>query len=308
MNTVTPLNPSSPLPAALTRLQPWRSGVALALDWALIGASLAAAMRWPQPLVWGVAAVLIARSQLALAVLMHEAAHGLLAQRRGLNDALGQWLAAGPLWLSLPAYRSGHLQHHRSPMTADDPVARVFGIADYPVSRAELALRLARDLCGLGYLLTLRDLWRDRHRPRPPAPRTSAGQTVSVVASIVVGNGLLAGGLWALGHGGLYLGLWLLPSLTLLQLFARIRAITEHAGYPASTDQRMNARSVVRPSWQTFFCGPHGIHFHIEHHTHVRVPCYHLAAVHQHMRDRNELPPGNLFAGYGDVMRQVVVR
>ena len=41
MNTVTPLNPSSPLPAALTRLQPWRSGVALALDWALIGASLA---------------------------------------------------------------------------------------------------------------------------------------------------------------------------------------------------------------------------------------------------------------------------
>jgi fatty acid desaturase len=62
----------------------------------------------------------------------------------------------------------------------------------------------------------------------------------------------------------------------------------------------------VRPSWQTFFCGPHGIHFHIEHHQHVRVPFYHLPAVHALMQARGELPAANLCTGYGQVLRQVL--
>ena len=303
------------LPDSLARLSPWRSAAALALDWALILACLAAAIAWPRPLVWLGAAVLVGRTQLALAVMMHEGAHGLLAARRGLNDFIGQWAAAGPLMLSLPGYRRGHLRHHRAPMAADDPVARVFRIADYPVPPRELAWRLARDLAGIGYLLTLRDLWRDRQGQASGPARTPAGdvprrrrEAAGVAASILVSNGLLLAGLAALGHPGLYLGLWIAPALTWLQLFARIRAITEHAGHRPDEDQTRNARSLVRPNWQTFFCGPHAIHYHIEHHHWVRVPFYRLREAHALMAARGLLPERNLYRGYGRVLREVTRR
>jgi len=294
------------LPLALRRLSPWRSALALALDWAMIALCFAAAIRYPHPLVYLLAALLVARTQLALAVMMHEGAHGLLARRQTHNDRLAQLCAAGPLFLSLFAYRQGHLQHHRAPMADDDPVAIVFGIADYPVSRRRLAARLLRDVTGIGYVLAVRDALR-RRRARVsesgvPAP---AGHLPLVLGSIAVSNGVLLGTLAALGHAGLYLGLWLLPALTFLQLFARIRAIAEHAGYPACADQRHNARSIVHRSWQTFFCGPHAIHYHIEHHQYVRVPFYRLPDVHRWMRAHGQLPAANLYRGYGAVLREV---
>ncbi|MDL5365855.1 fatty acid desaturase family protein [Xanthomonas sp. NCPPB 2654] len=294
------------LPPALRRLSPWRSALALALDWALIALCFAAAIRYPHPLVYLLAALLVARTQLALAVMMHEGAHGLLARRQTHNDLLAQLCAAGPLFLSLFAYRQGHLQHHRAPMAEDDPVAIVFGIADYPVSRRRLAARLLRDVTGIGYLLAVRDaLRRRRRRPSAQVAPAPAGHLPLVLGSIVVSNGALLGTLAALGHAWLYLILWLLPALTFLQLFARIRAITEHAGYPACADQRRNARSIVRRSWQTFFCGPHAIHYHIEHHQYVRVPFYRLPAVHRWMREQGQLPQANLYRGYGAVLNEV---
>ncbi|NYF23115.1 fatty acid desaturase [Xanthomonas sp. JAI131] len=294
------------LPPALRRLSPWRSALALASDWAMIALCFAAAIRYPHPLVYLLAALLVARTQLALAVMMHEGAHGLLARRQTHNDLLAQLCAAGPLFLSLFAYRQGHLQHHRAPMADDDPVAIVFGIADYPVSRRRLAARLLRDVTGIGYALAVRDALRRRraHAPESGAP-APAGHLPLVLGSIAVSNGVLLGTLAVLGHAGLYLGLWLLPALTFLQLFARIRAIAEHAGYPACEDQRRNARSIVRRSWQTFFCGPHAIHYHIEHHQYVRVPFYRLSAVHRWMRAHGQLPAANLYRGYGAVLREV---
>jgi fatty acid desaturase len=100
-------------------------------------------------------------------------------------------------------------------------------------------------------------------------------------------------------------GLWLLPALTLLQVMGRVRAIMEHAGYLAGKDQRLNARTIVRPSWQTFFFGPHAVHFHIEHHENVRVPFYRLSGVHRAMASQGLLPASNLYRGYGAILREV---
>ena len=295
----------TPLPDELTRISPWRSALALALDWAIIIACFSAAMRVPHPLTYVIAAILIARTQLALAVLMHESAHGVFHPNRRVNDFFGQLFAAAPLSMSLFSYRAGHLQHHRVPMAANDPVAVVFGIADYPVSRGELAWRLLKDVTGIGYVLSLRDFAQGKFRhvlpPRKPSPSTTA----LVLGSILAAHAALLGVLHAAGHAMLYVGLWLLPSLTLLQVFARIRAITEHAGYPYSDDQMQNARSIVRPNWQTFFCGPHAIHYHIEHHQHVRVPFYRLRQVHDYLAAQGVLPAPNLYRGYGQVLRDV---
>ncbi len=293
------------LPEHLTRINPLRSIGALVLDWALIAACFAGAIYFSHPLAYVVAAILIARTQLALAVLMHESAHGLLTRKRRVNDFVGQVFTAAPLMLSMFSYRTGHLQHHRAPMAADDPVAVVFGIADYPVPRKELAWRLFKDATSIGYFLSVRDFMRGKHRHVMAKGKPQPGSGALVLASIVITNGVMLGALAAAGHPWLYLGLWLLPALTILQVFARVRAITEHAGYPFATDQMQNARSIVRPNWQTFFFGPHRIHYHIEHHQHVRAPFYHLQEVHKVMESQGILPKANLYRGYRQVLKDV---
>jgi fatty acid desaturase len=187
-------------------------------------------------------------------------------------------------------------------------VALVFRIADYPVTRRELVRRLCRDLCGLSCFSSVYDVVAGKHRQLAlsPAAPASAQQKWLVRTAIAGSHGLLLGTLCLTGHPLLYAGLWLLPAVTLLQLFARIRAITEHAGYPEAGDQMSNARTVVRRSWQTFLFGPHCIHYHIEHHCHPRAPFYRLPKVHQAMLP--VLPPANLYRGYGRVLRDVSTR
>jgi fatty acid desaturase len=287
------------------RLQPWRAVAALATDWGLIAAAFASAILWPHPVTYALAAILIARTQLALAVIMHECAHGTFLPSRRVNDAVGQACAAGPLCLSLRTYRAGHMQHHRAPMTHDDPVAIVFGINDYPLPRRRLVVRLLGYLCGLAYFSTAVRLARGDYRDVLPHVDKTRAYAAWEVATMVASNGLLFGVLALCGHPWLYLGLWTLPSLTLLPFFGHIRAIMEHAALPEGEDQRQNARTITAPSWQTFLCGPHGIHYHIEHHLHVRLPFYHLGKAHRRLADAGHLPASNLYRGYGGVLRDV---
>ncbi len=291
--------------AGLFLLKPWIGGLALLADWGLIAAAFACAALWPHPVIYLLAALLIARSQLALAVLMHESAHGLLLRGQKANDRLGQWLAAGPLFLSLCTYRAGHLKHHLHPMEHDDPVVAVFGLGDYPLPRGKLALRLLADLCGVGYFISALRFARGDYRAIMPRVDKSPRQALAQVLSMLVSNGLLFGLLAWSGHPWLYLGLWLLPAITLLPLLGRVRAIMEHAGLPVAADQSRNARSIVRPSVQTFLFGPHAIHYHIEHHLYVRVPFYHLGGLHRQLATAQLLPEGNLYQGYGGVLRDV---
>lgn len=291
--------------ARLFRPQAWRGIAALAADWGLIAAAFACAILWPSPLAWVACAIVIARTQLALAVMMHESAHGLLLPSQTINDALGQAFAAGPLCMSLKTYRAGHLQHHRTPMRFDDPVALVFGINDYPITRRRLILRLLGDLLGIGNLLTARKFMRGDFRGIVPVTPKSNRYKAWELATMLGTNGLILGVLALCGHAWLYLGLWTLPSLTLLPFFGRIRAIMEHAGLPECTDQSRNARTIVRPSWQTFLFGPHAIHYHIEHHLFVRMPFYRLGKLHRQMAAEGLLPAANLYAGYGGVLRDV---
>lgn len=286
-------------------LKPWRALLALVVDWGLIAASLACVIAWPHPLIYLLAAVIVARTQLALAVMMHESAHGVLLRGQWLNDTIGQALAASPLFLSLATYRAGHLKHHLAPMEHDDPVAMVFGINDYPVPRRTLLARLFSDLCGISYVVSAFRMARGEYRDILPPAVKSPGTLTWEILSILAANGLLFGVLAHSGHPLLYPGLWLLPAITLLPFMGRIRAIMEHAGLPACNDQSQNARTIIRPSWQTFLFGPHAIHYHIEHHLYVRMPFYHLATMHRQLAALQLLPPGNLYSGYGAILRDV---
>lgn len=193
-------------------------------------------------------------------------------------------------------------------MQADDPVALLFCVHDYPVTRSRLIVRLLAYACGIGYVTSVVKLARGAFAHALPKVEKSRAYAAWEIASMLVGNGALFGALALAGHPLLYVALWTVPSVTLLPFAGQVRAIFEHAGLPAGADQSRNARTIVRRSWQTFLFGPHAIHFHIEHHLFTRMPFHNLPVVHRQLAQLRLLPDGNLYAGYGAVLRDVSVR
>src|SRR5215468_10924255 len=98
--------------SALLEMSDWRSWLSLAINWALVGAAMALVAVWPNPLTILVALFVIGARQLGFAVLMHEAAHRSLFANRAVNDFVGNWLCAFPIWSDTRPYRPYHLQHH----------------------------------------------------------------------------------------------------------------------------------------------------------------------------------------------------
>src|SRR5262244_2507225 len=119
---------------------------ALAVDWGLVFASFALVAAWPNPLTVIVALFVIGARQLGLAVLMHEAAHRTLFANRRLNDWVGNWLCAFPVWSDLRPYRPYHLQHHAKTWTDEDPDLAL--ATPFPITWASMRRKIWRDLSG----------------------------------------------------------------------------------------------------------------------------------------------------------------
>lgn len=238
---------------------------------------------------------------------MHDAAHKRLFTNPNWNDYVSQLLLAAPVFFNVMAYRTFHIKHHKAPLAADDPDISLIG--GYPVSRQSFVRKILRDLSGLSYFKFIRYFISRARAERGRAVRSDGKRSgpSALMANIMIlaVNALLAvilasaDALWA------YFVLWLLPSLTVLQVLLRIRGITEHAGYEPNADQRLNARTVVNP-WQTFFFAPNGVNYHIEHHLYPSVPWYHLASVHKLLLARGVLPAKNCYTSYTQVIRELV--
>ena len=69
--------------AAVTARSDVRGLWCVAHAWLVIGASMALYALWPNPLTFVVAVILIGGRQLGLAILMHDAAHGVLDAHEG---------------------------------------------------------------------------------------------------------------------------------------------------------------------------------------------------------------------------------
>lgn len=287
--------------------------LAVLVDWGGVAALFALPVLWPHPLVYLVAMVLMARQQLALAILMHEAAHQRLFATRLLNEYGGQLFTAAGINFSMPVYRALHLKHHRIPLTDDDPDLSLIG--GYPIDAGSFRRKLVRDLLGVSYFkfvlyfvrgaLTIRKKRSDAVAAGEVPRDASKVPAWFIAASILAVQGTIFAALWAAGHPWLYLTLWWLPLMTALQLLLRVRGIAEHAGYQPNADQRYCSRTVLNPL-QTFMFAPHCVAYHIEHHVYPGIPFFNLPRVHALMAERNALPPENVYTSYGAVIRDLV--
>ncbi len=288
-----------------------RAWLTLLVNYGLIAASMALVAYVPNVLTVLLALLIIGTRQLGLAVVMHESSHQTLFKSRRLNDFVGNWLAAYPIYLSADMYRTHHIEHHAKTWTDEDPDLPL--ATPFPVTKASMLRKVARDLLGvtgtkqlIGTTYLVIKAVRGEEVDAGTLPmRMSKGPALRMVAGTVVTNLLVFGVLWALGHPMLYL-LWVGAWLTTNKLVARIRSIAEHAVVPDPTDPIGQTRT-VRAGWlERLFIAPNRVQYHLEHHLLMTVPHYNLPRFHEMLRERGMLDDACIADNYAQVLRQAV--
>jgi len=289
---------------ALVRHRDLQSWLSLAIDWGTVFAAMALVAAWPNPLTIALALLLIGTRQLGLAILMHDAAHRALLRDRKLNDWVGNWLCAYPVWTDVKPYRPYHLKHHAKNYTAEDPDLGL--VKPFPVTRASLKRKIMRDLTGqTGWKRAKATLERDLGWSQGQQARTFGG--VDNLRGVAVTNLILFLVLLVAGQPLLYL-LWVAAWLTTFQLVTRIRAIAEHAMAPDPADPLRNTRTTVVRWWERVLIAPNGVNYHLEHHLLMTVPHYNLPRLHRLLRDRGVLEGAFVARGYASVLRAASAR
>jgi fatty acid desaturase len=258
------------------------------------------------------ALLVIGTRQLGLAVVLHDAAHHAVFRSEKLNDWVGNWLAAYPIWADIKPYRHYHLQHHAKNWTKDDPDLDL--AIKYPVTRESMQRKVWRDLSGQVGWKRVKAIWKrdvgGRQGKTGRGTHVSFGKTADTgmpgwhnLRGVVITNALLLGLLWAVGHPALYL-LWVAAWMTTYSLVVRLRSIAEHSMSPDPTDPLRNTRTTRASWWERLLIAPNHVNYHLEHHLLMTVPGYHLPRMHRLLRDRGALSGALISDSYLEVLRQ----
>ena len=292
------------LAAVRARSDGW--GLALvAHAWAVILAAVSLFVLWPNVFTYLLAVVLIGSRQLGLLILMHDGAHGALCHTPWRNRLLAQVFCAWPTFADTYVYRHYHLKHHTRTQLPDDPDIILTGY--YPISRASLRRKLSRDLIGRTGFAQRKAQWlqalgragqslpeRCAHYWRALGPQTVVNLVMVLLAS-------------ALGHGWLYVTLWLVPLLTWQQLVLRVRNIAEHAVVRAPDDMFGNARTTLANGLERLLVAPYFVNHHLEHHLLMWVPCYRLPLLRRFLVENGYGARIETERGYLAVLHKVTV-
>jgi fatty acid desaturase len=316
-----PLDWNQPLPRELLRPFLVRSDRAgwrmLAFNWGLILLSAALVMWRANPLTVALALVVLGGRQLGLGILMHEAAHRSLFKSQGLNEWVGQWLCAAPMFVELAIYRRYHMTHHMKAGTGDDPDLPNY--EHYPVSRASLRRKLLRDLTGrsglraFAALLHLYGSGGEAARAAGYSYRSagsdknwSLGTLLANSWRCIVANLLMLAACVAAGHALVYL-LWPLAWLTTYMLFSRIRNAAEHGALPGTREPDIwrNTRTVLAAWWERLTVAPNYVNYHFEHHLAPAVPAHKLPEFHRWLRAQGAYERATLERGYARVLARM---
>ncbi len=281
-------------------MRDWRSWLSVAINWALVFASFALVAWWPNPFTVVVALLVIGARQLGFGVLMHEAAHRSLFADRRVNDWVGNWLCAYPVWSDIRPYRPYHLQHHAKNWTTEDPDLVL--ASPFPIDKSSFLRKVWRDLSGqTGWKRLKATIRRDLGTSQGRVKRNfDAG--MEAFHGVLITNGILLAILTLAGHPALYL-LWFVAWLTTYSFVMRIRSIAEHAMIPDPTDEMKNTRTTTARWWERLLIAPNCVNFHLEHHLLPTVPHYNLRRMHRMLRARGALADACVAPSYADVLR-----
>ncbi|MDA0339467.1 MAG: fatty acid desaturase family protein [Proteobacteria bacterium] len=287
----------------LRKRSSWRGAALVLHAWGLIFGSMAMVVIWPNPLTFILAIMIIGGRQLGLAILMHDAAHGLLFPNRKVNDWVANWLCAYPVISDVTIYRPYHFTHHRNAQQDNDP--DLWLSAPFPITRASFRRKTIRDLTGQTFVRQYATLFgptADGARPQDRKPFFKNLQG-PIITNLVLLAAAIASGCW-----WLYPTLWVLPAATWRMWVTRIRNIAEHAVVPDRGDPLRNARTTLLDLFTRLFVAPYWVNYHLEHHLYMWVPCYNLPKAHKRLVAQGLLPEMEVRHGYVGLMKEATSR
>lgn len=277
----------------------------LAHCWGVIFAMMALFVLWPNPLTFFIAVIVIAGRQLGMAILMHDAAHGILFKTPRFDKFFGQNFLAFPIGLDLGLYQTYHLKHHKYTQTDKDPDIGLS--APFPVSKSSFWRKVARDLSGMtGIRLRFGQIFKLIKSSGKNKTQSEKIFDIKYVLGPYLINVLMFIAFALAGYWWLYFALWLFPLLTVFQLFLRIRNIAEHAMTSKDDNPLTHART-TKANWiERVFVAPYWVNYHIEHHVYMYVPCWQLPKLHKAMLENGYGPEMEIKKSYLDVLRSAV--
>ncbi len=262
---------------SLSVLRPVITVGQILFDWTLILGSIAFASQSDSILVSVLAFFIIASRQHALLGILHEGVHYRLFNSKLLNDSVGNFLAAFPLFWDLHAYRENHFQHHKYLNTDQDPDYKRKNKHEewqFPNSKFYLAKLFVRYLWGFGILENYRFfLVMSGHFPLNEKIKQPA-QIKKIITKIVYYGAIL----YTLHHFGQLANFgvyWFVPYFFLYPLFQKYRSIAEHFALPFEGELSATRNVITHPA-ESFFFGPHNLNYHLDHHLFPTVPAYNL--------------------------------
>jgi fatty acid desaturase len=274
--------------------------------WIVIGASMAIYALWPNPLTFIFAVVVIGGRQLGLAILQHDAAHGVLTKTKWLNEWVGQWLCAYPVLGNMVTYRHYHLMHHRRTQQPDDPDLELS--APFPITRASFKRKMIRDLTGqTGFKQRKQQFLGALGKPGEPLGVRARTYWKRLGPQTLV-NLILFGLMTAFGKPHYYLMFWVLPNITWHMVITRIRNIAEHAVVPDNDDVLRSSRTTYASWIVRALIAPYWVNYHVDHHVLFYVSCYRLPRMHALMLAKGFGPKMEIQPNYLAVLKLATSR
>jgi fatty acid desaturase len=258
--------------------------VATALIWLQLVSAWTLALLGP---LWLLLIPFLVSCALAQAMLLwvHEASHFSLFDNRRGNDIWCDVFFAGPIGITVAAYRVRHSSHHADLGTSKDQDG-------YPYHMEVRGRRALMEMIGWS-LSGLMGLWLARNKyigssQEPRAVQVSPrwiGPLVTVIFNSILALLCIMAGRWYL-----YFALWAYPIVAVAVALNIVRSVAEHQpeDFPRFRDglefaMRPIARTTV-PNWfEKWMLYQANFNYHVEHHIFPAIPRHNLGKLHLHL-------------------------
>jgi fatty acid desaturase len=297
----------------------WKAIWELCFTWGVIVGVISVAIIWTNPITLVLAWIVVGARQLALAILMHDFSHYAMFKRKRVNQLVGQWLCAYPMFLDLEKYREYHLSHHSHTGSNKDP--DLYLVNMYPSSEKSLIRKFLRDLVGftgiksyiglammnmglLEYELGGRVIKKNKDSSKLEQGKSLIKGWWGPVTINLIGFAVFC----LVQKPWLFLALWICPLLTTSMFFLRIRSIAEHGVTPDRNNPLQNTRTTLATWYQKFLFAPHNVHYHLEHHLLMTVPSYNLPAMHSLLLKKGLLKDALVECSYWTVLKKAILK
>ena len=276
--------------------------------WLVIFSLLFIYTLFPSFILYLVVITFIAGRQLGLAILMHEGAHGLIANNVRFNNYISQFFCAFPMAVDTYDYRHYHLKHHRHTQTEDDPDLVLS--KPFPITKSSFIRKMLRDLTGItGIKQRYQSIQKtfDNDTLKVDGKEISGFKSKATLRGIFLSQILIFISMSIVGNWWYYFAFWIVPALTIFQFFYRIRNIAEHAVVPNDCDDFNNARTTHASFIERCFVAPYYVNYHLEHHLFMFIPCYKLKDAHNLLVAKKYTNRMEIKKGYIPLLKSILV-